>query len=386
MSTSPVLPGAVLGIMGGGQLGRMMGMAARTLGYDVHVLDPDPACPARAVASRTITAALDDAAAAESLARECAAVTLEIEKIGVPALDAIARHAPLRPGAPVLHVVQDRQRQKDWLRAHGFPLGAYRPAASAAEAEDAVRELVDAIVKTCTGGYDGRGQARVSRASEAAEAWRSLGGVRTVVEQRLELARELSVLVARRPGGEVRAYPPAWNHHESGILAWSVIPAPIPAAMAAEAERLAAAIATSLGVEGLLAVELFVLGDDTLLVNELAPRPHNSYHATERGSLTSQFEQAVRAACDLPLGDPASVMPAAIANLLGDLWADGAPDFAPALRASGVRLHLYGKQSARAGRKMGHLSAVGATPEEARDRVLEAYESLARVRGTSVRS
>ena len=378
MSGGPALPGATLGIMGGGQLGRMMAMAARTMGYDVHVLDPAPACPARGVASRTVTAAFDDAEAAESLASGCDVVTLEIEKIAVPALEAISRHAPIRPGAAVLHVVQDRQRQKDWLRQHGFPVADYRAAATALEAEEAVIALGDTIIKTCTGGYDGRGQARVTRASEAAGAWASLGGVRTVVERRLDLAREISVLVARRPAGEVRAYPPAWNHHEHGILAWSVIPAPIPDAMAHEAERLAAAIATALGVEGLLAVEMFVLADGTLVVNELAPRPHNSYHATERGSLTSQFEQAVRAACDLPLGDPASTTPAAIANLLGDLWTGGDPDFTPALRLPGVRLHLYGKASARPGRKMGHLSAVGATPDEARARVLEAYATIER--------
>lgn len=375
---TPVLPGATIGIMGGGQLGRMMGMAARTMGYDVHVLDPDAACPARAIASRTITATFDDAEAAEALARQCATVTLEIEKIAVPALDAVKRHAPIRPGAHVLHVTQDRQREKDWLAEHGFPVGPYRTATTAAEATDAVAALGDVIIKTCQGGYDGKGQARVSNAGEAAAAWASLGGVRTVVEQRLDLAREISVLVARAPSGEVRAFPPAWNHHEKGILAWSVIPAPIPAEMARRAEEIACGIATGLDVEGLIAVEMFVLGDGTVLVNELAPRPHNSYHATERGSLTSQFEQAVRAACDLPLGDTQSVVPAAIANLLGDLWDGGEPDWEAALAVPGVRLHLYGKTSARPGRKMGHLSSVGASAEEARARVLEAYGRLKR--------
>jgi 5-(carboxyamino)imidazole ribonucleotide synthase len=373
---NPVPPGATIGILGGGQLGRMMGMAARTMGYDVHVLDPDPDCPARAIASRTVTARFTDADAAASLAAACATVTLEIESIAVPALDAVRRHAPLRPGAHVLHVTQDRQREKDWLVGQGFPVGPYRVVSSADEAARAVRELGDVIIKTCQGGYDGRGQVRVSSAAEATDAWMSLGGVPTIVEQRLDLAREISVLVARAPSGEVRAFPPAWNHHERGILAWSVIPAPIPAAMARRAEEIACGIATGLDVEGLVAVEMFVLADDTVLVNELAPRPHNSYHATERGSLTSQFEQAVRAACDLPLGDTASVVPAAIANLLGDLWDGGAPDFAAALTVPGVRLHLYGKTSARPGRKMGHLSAVGDTPEAARAAVLEAHAKL----------
>jgi 5-(carboxyamino)imidazole ribonucleotide synthase len=340
------------------------------------VLDPDPDCPARAIASRTVTARFTDADAAASLAAACATVTLEIESIAVPALDAVRRHAPLRPGAHVLHVTQDRQREKDWLVGQGFPVGPYRVVSSADEAARAVRELGDVIIKTCQGGYDGRGQVRVSSAAEATDAWMSLGGVPTIVEQRLDLAREISVLVARAPSGEVRAFPPAWNHHERGILAWSVIPAPIPAAMARRAEEIACGIATGLDVEGLVAVEMFVLADDTVLVNELAPRPHNSYHATERGSLTSQFEQAVRAACDLPLGDTASVVPAAIANLLGDLWDGGAPDFAAALTVPGVRLHLYGKTSARPGRKMGHLSAVGDTPEAARAAVLEAHAKL----------
>src|SRR5215217_955786 len=368
-----VLPGATIGFLGGGQLGRMAAMAARSMGYDVHVLDPDPTCPARAVASRTVTATFDDADAAASLASGCQAVTLEIEKIAVPALEAVKRHAPLRPGAHVLHVTQDRQREKDWLASQGFPVGAYRTATTAEEAERAVAALGDTIIKTCQGGYDGRGQVRVTRASDAIDAWRSLGGVRTVVEQRLELAREISVLVARSPSGEVRAYPPAWNHHERGILAWSVIPAPISHTMARAAEEIACGIAAGLEVEGLIAVEMFVLADDTLLVNELAPRPHNSYHATERGSLTSQFEQAVRAACDLPLGDTRSVVPAAIANLLGDLWEGGEPDWSRALEVPGVRLHLYGKAAARPGRKMGHFSAVGDSPAAARAAVMEAY-------------
>jgi 5-(carboxyamino)imidazole ribonucleotide synthase len=278
-------------------------------------------------------------------------------------------------------VTQDRQREKDWLSEHGFPVGPYRFAASVEEAERAVEQLGDAILKTCQGGYDGRGQAHVTSASgpgAATASWRSLGGVRTVIEKRLDLGREISVLVARAPSGEVRAYPPAWNHHERGILAWSVIPAPIPAAMARRAEEIACGIAAGLEVEGLVAVEMFVLRDGTLLVNELAPRPHNSYHATERGTQTSQFEQAVRAACDLPLGDTRCVTPAAIANLLGDLWEGGAPDWSRALEVPGVRLHLYGKASPRPGRKMGHLSGIGRTPDEARESVLTAWARLRR--------
>jgi 5-(carboxyamino)imidazole ribonucleotide synthase len=243
-----------------------------------------------------------------------------------------------------------------------------------------VEALGPAIAKTCTGGYDGRGQARVATAAEGTAAWSSLGADRLVVEQRVDIDVEISVLVARRPAGESVVYAPSLNHHEHGVLTWSAWPAPVSDARAAEAQALGRAIAESLDVVGLLAVEMFVLRDGRLLVNELAPRPHNTYHHTERGAATSQFEQIVRAVCDLPLGAPDVVSPAAIINLLGDVWQPGQPRFSRALETQTVRLHLYGKGDARPGRKMGHLSAVGSTPEEAKRRVLEAYERLGSVR------
>ena len=371
------MPGSAIGFFGGGQLGRMTALAARAMGYDVRVLDPDPGCPARPLASQTITAALDDVGAAVELARGCGAVTLEIERVAPACLEAAAEIAPARPGAAPIHVIQDRARQKSWLAAHGFPVGAFRVATTPDGCAEAVRALGPSIVKTSTGGYDGRGQARVERAAEAAAAWSALGAASCVVEQRLTLDYEISVLVARRPGGETAAYPAALNHHDAGILTWSVIPAPVPAPVALEARAVATGIAEQLGIEGLLAVELFVV-DGRVLVNELAPRTHNSYHASERACLTSQFEQAVRAACDLPLGRVDVVRPGAIVNLLGDLWHGAAPpDPAAALAGGDARLHLYGKRDPRPGRKMGHLSAVGGSAADALRAAIDARERFA---------
>ncbi|MFN8583272.1 MAG: 5-(carboxyamino)imidazole ribonucleotide synthase [Gemmatimonadaceae bacterium] len=373
-----ILPGATIGLLGGGQLGRMTGMAARSLGYDVQVLDPDPECPARGIASRTITARFDDADAAASLARECDVVTLEIEQIAAPALDAVGAHAPLCPNAPAIIVVQDRIRQRTWLSEHGFPVGAYRIARSAEEARDATRDLGRSILKAPHGGYDGRGQVRVASVDESERGWRTLGSGPVVIEQFLELELELSVMVARRADGTAAVFPQAVNHHVAGVLDWSICPGPVTPSVAQQAAAIGRGIADALDIVGLIAVELFLTTDGRLLVNELAPRPHNTYHHTERGCSTSQFEQFVRAICGLPLGSVDVVRPAAIANLLGDLWREGElPDVAAALEVPDVRLHLYGKTSARPGRKMGHLSAVGASTDEALAKVLEARRRLA---------
>jgi 5-(carboxyamino)imidazole ribonucleotide synthase len=356
----------------------MTAMAARSLGYHVHALDPDPSCASRYVVERCVTAAFDDAAAAADLARGCAVVTVEIEKISLESMAAAARSTPVRPGPEVLRVIQDRARQKAWLRGHGFPLGPYREARSEAELAEALAALgPGCFVKTSFGGYDGGGQARASGADEAARTWSALGEGPLVVEQALEIDAELSVLVARSPSGEVAVYPPALNHHQDRILDWSVIPGPLAEPVKARAVEISAAIASAIGAEGLLVVELFLTRAGALLVNELAPRPHNSFHATEVACLTSQFEQAVRAVCDLPLGSTEVVRPAAICNLLGDLWLTGRmPAFDRALALPGVRLHLYGKRVPRPGRKMGHLSASGPTSEEAVRRVREARSLL----------
>lgn len=372
-----LLPGSTIGFLGGGQLGRMAAMAARTMGYDVHVLDPEAHCPARAFASQTITAPWNDADAAARLASGVDVVTMEIEKIPLAALEAAERHAPLRPAPGVLHIVQDRARQKEWLRDHGFPLGPFHIVRSADDTVAAAREFGACIVKSTTGGYDGRGQARVMHVEEAAPAWTSIGAPVCVVERFLDLTAELSVMVARSPAGEMRPYPPSRNHHHDGVLTWSVVPGAFDDDVARRATEIAQGIAEQMGVVGLLAVELFLLDDGSLCVNELAPRPHNSYHHSERACVTSQFEQLVRAVCGLPLGDTDVVRPAAIYNLLGDLW-EGIqpPDFADVLALPGVRLHLYGKGEARPGRKMGHLSACGDDADMALARVVDAYRRL----------
>jgi len=363
-------------------------MAARAMGYRILVLDPDPACPARFVVDGCIEAGWDDSREAANLARGCDVVTLEIEQVSAASMEAAASFAPVRPGGAMLAVIQDRIEQKDWLRRNGFPIGEYRAVRSLDELREAVAALGGrCFCKSATGGYDGRGQGKVGFAAgvdteaEVRGAWEALGEQAGVVEKAVPLEREISVMVARAPNGEVKVYPAAWNHHEEQILAWSVLPAPLSPAMEAEARGIAEAIADTFQLEGVLAVEMFCTTDGQLLVNELAPRPHNSYHASERACVTSQFEQMVRAVCDLPLGDVEVVQPAAIANLLGDLWIgpDGAarePQFDKALAVPGVRLHLYEKHRPRKGRKMGHLSAVGATADEAVELVLRAKSAL----------
>ena len=388
-NASPVLlPGSTIGIFGGGQLGRLTAIAARTMGYRIHVLDPDPGCPARFVVDQCVEADWSDAHEAARLARGCDVITLEIEQVSLASMNAAGAYAPVRPSEGVLGIIQDRIEQKDWLRRNGFPIGDYRAVRSFDELRDAVQALGGkCFCKSATGGYDGRGQGKVGFNPAAAgtdeelrAAWKALGEGPGVVEKAIDLDREISVLVARSPRGEVKVYPAALNHHENQILAWSVLPAPLSDTMAGEARELAEGIANCFVLEGILAVEMFVTTDGKILVNELAPRPHNSYHSSERACVTSQFEQLVRAVCNLPLGDPSVVQPCAISNLLGDLWLgpEGrrTPHFDAALAVPGVRLHLYEKLRPRKGRKMGHLSAVAHTAEEAVELVERAHSLL----------
>ena len=389
--SAPLLPGSTIGIFGGGQLGRMMAMAARAMGYRILVLDPDPGCPARFIVDGCIEAAWDDSRGAAMLARGCDVVTLEIEQIGPDSMASAATFCPVRPGGAMLAIIQNRIEQKNWLVKHGFPVGDFRAVHSLDETRAAIAALGPrCFCKSATGGYDGRGQGKVGFNGDVSEAevrgaWEALGEGPGVVEKAINLEREISVLVARSPRGEVKVYPAAWNHHENQILDWSVIPAPISPDLETQARQIAGEIADTFALEGLLAVEMFVAtspnGQPELLVNELAPRPHNSYHESERACVTSQFEQAIRAVCDLPLGDVDVVQPAAIANLLGDLWLDanGKPRevcFDKALEVPGVKLHLYEKLKPRRGRKMGHLSAIGKTAEEAVRLVLQAKAAL----------
>ena len=379
---SIVEPGGLIAILGGGQLGRMTAMAARTMGYRVRVMDPEPACPASFVVDETIVGRWDDADAARRLATGADVVTLEIEQIGVDALAAVDRIAPLRPGVEPVRIIQDKTLQKAWLAENGFPVGPFRVVRNEVELQEAVAVLGGRVfLKTGRGGYDGRGQARIgfeAPPNETAlkQAWQDVGARPAVAEQALELECEISVMAARSVSGEVRSFPAARNHHENQILAWSVMPAGVSNDLESGAEALAAEIIARLDLIGLLCIEMFVTRQGELLVNELAPRPHNSYHESERGCATSQFEQLVRAVCNLPLGSTEITAPAAIVNLLGDVWLNGEPKFSEALRVPGVRLHLYEKHTPRAGRKMGHLSAVGTTAEEALERVLEAKRRL----------
>lgn len=382
-----IRPGGTLAILGGGQLGRMMAMAARTMGYHVRVMDPEEACPASHVVDETIVGKWDDVGAARRLATGADAVTLEIEQIGVDALSQVAKLAPLRPGVEPVRIIQDKTLQKPWLAEAGFPVGPFRIVHSESDVQEAVRSLDGNIfLKIGRGGYDGRGQARINVTNNdlspdairetILSAWQSINQRAAVAEKALDLELEISVMAARNPSGEVRTYPAARNHHENQILAWSVLPAGIPPELERKAESIAADLIAKLGIEGLLCIEMFVTRQGELFVNELAPRPHNSYHQSERACVTSQFEQAVRCACNLPLGDTSILAPAAIVNLLGDVWNDGEPDFPEALAVPGVRLHLYEKLLPRAGRKMGHLSATGETAEQALERVLEAKRRL----------
>lgn len=371
-----------LGILGGGQLARMTALAARALGYRVQALDPNPQCPVSGLVDRMVEAGFDDVEAALSLAQGCDAVTVDLENIAIPLLESVAALRPLRPGVHVMHLVQDRGRQKQWLHDQGFPVGPF----GIAEGEQALKQLLEALgdkcyVKAAGGGFDGRGQCIAHPDSDPHVVLSQVGCERVTVELGLSLKAELSVLVARRPSGEMVVYPPALNHHEQGVLSFSLLPAPLPARVLAAAEKLAARVTSELDATGVCVVEMFLMADDSLLVNEIAPRPHNSYHGSERAFETSQFEQHVRAVFDLPLGSVTPTRPTAMANLLGELWlSDTAPELARALDVPSVRTHLYGKAVARPGRKVGHLTATGATVHEAMQRVLEARSVLSAAR------
>jgi 5-(carboxyamino)imidazole ribonucleotide synthase len=372
-----ILPGNTIGIFGGGQLGRMIAIAAKRMGYRVVVLDPTPDCPAGQVADDEITAPYTDVAAARDLARRCAVVTAEFENVPAETLEAIEPMVPVRPSSRVLRIAQNRIAEKTFLAEHGFPVPNFRPVRSHEELLRAISEIgCPAVLKTATGGYDGKGQVRIEHPDEAERAWERLGKVDCVLEEFVPLEREVSVIVARNLRGEEVVYPVAENTHANHILDTSVMPARIAPELARRAQELARAIAEALGVVGLLCVEMFVAQDSRLLVNELAPRPHNSGHQTFDAAVTSQFEQLVRAICNLPLGSTELYRPAAIANLLGDLWEGGEPNWAKALELPEVKLHLYGKAEPRPGRKMGHLTATAETPDEALQKVLEARRRL----------
>ena len=376
--SQPIRPGSALGLLGGGQLGRMFTLAARNLGYRVHALDPGHDCPAGQVADLEIRAAYNDVYAAQALARGVDAVTVEFENIPAETLEAVAQIRPMHPGAFVLHTVQHRLREKRFLSGHGFPVTPFREINTEADLRKAAEALgFPAVLKTASFGYDGKGQQKLAGPGDIPKAFAGLGGQQGILEAWVPFELECSVVCARSSNGETAVWDVAENAHSHHILDTTIFPARIPAEVARRAQAMALAIAEALGVVGMLTVEFFLNSGGELLVNELAPRPHNSGHATIDACVTSQFEQQVRAVCGLPLGATTLLRPAAMANLLGDLWPKGGePAWERLLDHRDVKLHLYGKTDARPGRKMGHLTALGATPEEALAKVVAAREAL----------
>lgn len=374
-SGPPIVPPARIGMLGGGQLGRYALMAARVMGYETAVVDPDPAAPAGRVADVHLVAAYDAPAALDELAATCAVITTEFEHPPAVALERLATTVPVRPSPAAVGIAQDRLAEKTFLREQGFPTAPFVPLVVEDDVAVVSRMLAGpAIVKSSRLGYDGKGQVPVADAArrDAVDAaWSEIGRVAAVVEQRVPLDVELSVVVARSPAGATAVYPVAENHHVDGVLDLTVVPARIDATLAFAATELATAVAEALAYVGVLAVEVFV-SDGRLIVNELAPRPHNSGHWTLDAAATSQFEQQVRAICGLTLGGTDLLAPAvAMVNLLGDRWAAGAPAWSAAMADAGAHLHLYGKTDAHPGRKMGHLTVLAATVNEAAARALE---------------
>jgi 5-(carboxyamino)imidazole ribonucleotide synthase len=376
---TPILPGAILGVMGSGQLGRMFAIAARRMGYRVHTFSPEYDTPTGQVADHEVTARYEDEAAVRAFARGVAVLTFEFENVPSQTVAWAAAHCPVRPAGNVLHVCQHRVREKEHLACAGLPIAPYRRVTSAAELVAGAAALgLPAVMKTAAFGYDGKGQRKLAPGDDLAAAWQAGGGAPAVLEKYIPFERELSVLVARGVDGTLTTWPVCENEHRHHILDLTYCPARISAAAAERARALAEAVARSLDLVGVLAVELFLLPDGEILINELAPRPHNSGHASFDLSVTSQFEQQVRAVCGLPLGATDSLQPAAMANLLGDLWEHGEPDWAAALAHPAVKLHLYGKAQPKRGRKMGHLVAFGRDADEAAERVRAARLALVR--------
>jgi len=351
---SPLPPGARIGILGGGQLGRMMSMAAARLGYHVHIFTPETDSPAEEVSRATTVAPYDDEDALARFAASVDVVTLEFENIPVASLRALERHVRVMPGADLLEVTQHRAHEKAFIQAQGIPTAPYQRVASLAELQEALASLgAPAILKTARLGYDGKGQFLLQDASQIAEAWAAVGQAECVLEGFVDFAAEMSVIVARSVQGEMAVFPVTRNVHRHHILHESTVPANISPQTAARAEQIARQLAQAGQLVGLLAVEMFVTKDETLIVNELAPRPHNSGHWTMDASATSQFEQAIRAVAGLPLGPTNALYPVRMLNLIGD---DVHQAHRWLLESPGACLHLYGKAEARPGRKMGHIN------------------------------
>ena len=377
-----ILPGATIGVLGSGQLGRMLAIAARQMGYRVATLSPDTDTPLGQIADREVVADYDDLDAIRAFARSVDVMTFEFENVPSAAAAAAAEEAPVFPNGSVLHTTQNRLREKTFLRDHGFPTTAFAAVTTEAELATVARWLgLPGVLKTAGFGYDGKGQRILRTVADLSPAWRDLTGDTSnpslIFEAFVAFERELSVVAARGQDGAFAAFPAVANEHANHILDVTTAPADLPPQTLRRAEEIARGVLEALDVVGVLCVELFLGPDGALLINELAPRPHNSGHWTIEGCETSQFEQQLRAVCGLPLGSPAPRRPgAAMANLLGDLWIPGEPNWSAALEIPGVHLHLYGKLEARPGRKMGHLTALAETPTEAARMVRLARERM----------
>ena len=375
--TRIIAPGAAVGVLGGGQLGRMFAIAARRMGYRVHTFSPGDDTPTGQVADVEVTASYEDLDALRAFARQVDVVTFEFENVPIEAIDAIEEHAPVRPSGVALHTAQQRAREKTFLADRGIPTAPFMAAATLDELWSAVDQVgTPAIIKTAAFGYDGKGQHKVTSPADVEHVWAAIGHQEAVVEKMISLQAEVSVVGARGLDGEMKEFVPFENRHRHHILDLTTAPATLSAAVTKRAVEITRTILEELQYVGVLCVEFFVSTDGELLVNELAPRPHNSGHLTFDAAVTSQFEQQLRAICGLPLGSTELVRPAAMANLLGDLWVDGEPNWAAAMRLPDVKLHVYGKDGPRPGRKMGHLTALGKTAQEAQERVIAARDAL----------
>lgn len=371
-----LMPGATLGVLGGGQLGRMFALAARVMGYRVVVLDPDPLCPAGQVADVHLKAPYTDAVALMRMGELCQAVTTEFENVPARSLEMLARRTYVAPSPRVVQLAQDRLHEKSCAVEFGCETAPYANVEDAGELAHAWSQVAGpGLLKTRRLGYDGKGQVRVDDLDALVAAHATLGGVPCLLEGLLPIEREFSVILGRNGLGEIAFFPLAENVHRRGILDMSIVPARLPAAVAEQARQMARRIAEGLDYVGVLAVEFFLLADGRVVFNEMAPRPHNSGHFSLDACVTDQFEQQVRALCGLPLGDTRLLSPVVMVNLLGDLWAQG-PRWQALLTHPGVKLHLYGKTVARPGRKMGHYNCLAPTLDEALDLALQTRRAL----------
>ena len=361
-----ILPNATLGVLGGGQLGRMFTLAAYSMGYRVVVLDPDPHSPAGLIADQHIKANYRDHAALQMLGDECAAVTTEFENVPAESLEYLEKFCAVRPNAEAVRIAQDRIREKTFVQDHGLATAAFAAIYEDADIVAAIETLTaPLLMKTASLGYDGKGQVQVNTLAEARSAFEQLGNAACVLEEMVDLEREISVILARSINGQTSVYPVGENRHVNGILDTTIVPATIDATLGEQAIDMATRLADTMDYCGILAVEFFCTRQDELLINELATRPHNSGHYTVDACTTSQFEQQVRMMCGLPPADTQMLSPVVMTNLLGDIWKDGEPDWQQVLNEPQAHLHLYGKKEARPGRKMGHINCLAADVEQA---------------------